>query len=317
MPPSLKNITVLMPVYNRSKYVEKSIRSILKQTYKEFEFLIIDDGSTENIEETVSSFKDSRIIYKKPDKNKGTAAALNYGLKLAKGDWVARIDSDDLNTPDRLETQIKFLDENPEYDIVSCWSVYFKDPWKILFLLKEPVEHKEIYKYLNLHNPINQSGVIYRKKIIKREGYNENYLNNEDFELFYRIRDKVKFYNIPRFLVYTRVTKDSLSYTCSNKNVYDFLFPPAFKSLMESQGKGKSFFWASNIAWINYFYGNRKDSRSYFANSFSIRNILAYFTTLFPEKLFNKFLNSRIKYRFQALFYGKKLYRNELRELLG
>jgi len=306
-----------MPVFNRSKYAEKSIRSILNQTCKDFEFLIIDDGSTENTEEMVSSFKDSRIVYKKLDKNKGTAAALNFGLKSAKGDWIARIDSDDLNTADRLETQIKFLEDNPEYDVVSSWSVYFKDPGKILFLLKEPVEHKEIYKYLNLHNPINQSGVIYRKKIIKKEGYNENYLNNEDFELFYRIRDKVRFYNIPKFLVYTRVTKDSLSYTGTNKNIYDFLFPPAFKNLMDSQTKGKSFFWASNIAWINYFYGNRKDSRGYFSNSFSIRNLLAYLTTLLPEKLFNKFLNSRLKYRFKALFYGKRFYRNELKKLLA
>ncbi len=315
MPEGIKQISVLMPAYNCGKYINHSIKSILNQTFKEFEFVIIDDGSTDNTEEIVKGFKDSRIIYHKTE-NRGTSAALNFGLKLCKYDWVARIDADDLNIKTRFETEIKFLENNPEYDVVSSWSVYFKDPGKILFLLKEPVEHLDIYDYLDLHNPINQSGVIYRKKLIQSDGYNEDFRYNEDFELFHRIRDKVKFYNIPQFLVYTRVRNDSKTYSQRNRNLYDMLFNPAFKNMIDAKSKGEHFYWASTIAWINYFYGARTDSRSYFKNSFSWKNLSAYFTTFLPDEYFYKFIDSRFKYRIKHLFTSSKHFNNELKNLL-
>lgn len=315
MPEKIKKISVLMPAYNCGKYLGHSIKSILNQTYKDFEFIIIDDGSTDNTEEIVKGFKDTRIIYKKT-KNKGTAAALNYGLKLCKYEWVARIDADDLNVPARLETQVKFFEENPEYDVISSWSVYFKDTGKILFLLKPPVEHLDIYDLLDLHNPVNQSGVIFRKDKIINDGFDENYKFNEDFELFHRLRDKVKFYNIPQYLVYTRVRHDSKTYTQRNRNIYGMLFNPAFKNMIDAKSKGEHFYWASAIAWINYFYGYRKDARSYFKNSFSWRNLAAYFTTFLPEKYFYKFIDSRLKYRIRNMFESTGKYKEELNNLL-
>jgi len=315
MPGKINNITVLMPAYNCGHYISQSIKSILNQTYKEFEFIIIDDGSTDNTEEIICSFKDSRIIYKKT-KNKGTSAALNYGLKLSNCDWIARIDADDLNVSTRLEVQLNFLNENPDYDIVSSWSVYFKSSHKILFLLREPVNHRQIYKYLNLHNPLNQSAVIYRKKIIKKEGYDESFRNNEDFELFYRIRDKVRFYNIPQFLVYTRMRPESKSNITENNNVYEMLFNPAFKNLIEAKSKGEHFYWASTIAWINFFYGDRKSSRGYFKTSISVKNSAAYLATFLADEYFYKLINSRLRYRLQNLFQNKKFYKAELKKLL-
>ncbi len=315
MPEKIKQISVLMPAYNCGKYITQAVKSILNQTYKEFEFIIIDDGSTDKTEEIIHSFKDARIKYYKTE-NKGTSAALNYGLSLCKNQWVARIDADDLNIPARLEKQVKFLENNPDCDVVSCWSVYFKDPAKILFLLREPVQHLDIYDYLDLHNPINQSGVIYRKKIIVSEGYNESFKFNEDFELFHRIRDKVRFYNIPEFLVYTRVRHGSKTYTQINRNLYDVLFNPAFKNMIDAKSKGEHFYWASTIAWINYFYGLRQDSRSYFKNSFSWKNLAAYFTTFLPDEYFHKFIDSRLRYRIKNMFASTGQYSKELKNLL-
>jgi hypothetical protein len=237
-------------------------------------------------------------------------------LKFCSGDWVARIDTDDLNTGVRLETQVKFIENNPGYDIISSWSVYFKDTDKILFLLKEPVEHRDIYDYFDLHNPINQSGLLFRKKIIKKEKYNEKFKNNEDFELLYRIRDKVKFHNIPEFLVYTRVRQDSKSFTMQNTNIYEMLFNPAFKKMVDAKSKGEHFYWASTIAWLNYFYGSRKESRSYLKSSVSVKNTLAYLTTFLSDKYFHKFIGARVKYRLNHLFTSSKKYKHELRDLL-
>ncbi|HEY3251101.1 MAG TPA: glycosyltransferase [Ignavibacteria bacterium] len=316
MPRKINEISVLMPAFNSALYIGKSVRSILNQTFKDFEFIIVNDGSTDNTEEIILNIKDERIKYLKTE-NKGTAAALNFGISKAKFDWIARIDADDLSSPARLEKQVSFINENPDIDVLSTWSVYFKDKGKIIFLLKTPVEHKDILRVLNLHNPLNQSGVIYRKKLIKQEKYNEKFDLNEDFELFHRIREKAKFYIIPEFLTYTRISRSSKSFGRRNNNVYNFLFTPAFKNLIDAKSKGDHFYWATTIAWINFFYGDRKDSRSYFRKSFSMKNIAAYIATLLPDRIFNKLISYRLRYRFQSIFEGKKIYKKELQKLLS
>lgn len=316
MPGRINNITVLMPAYNCAKYIKASIRSILNQTYKDFEFLIIDDGSTDNTCEIVESFKDNRIIYKKTE-NKGTAAALNYGLDIASGDWIARIDAGDLNVPERLERQIKFLNVNPDYDIVSSWSVYFNEKGKILFPFCVPIRHEDILRDLNLHNPINESGVFYNKDLIKAERYDESFLVYEDYELFYRIKEKVKFYNLPEFLVFTLVRKNAKSSIMKDEKIYEMLFNNAFKNLVHSSNsKGTAFYWTSNIAWINFFYGEKKDARKYFYNSFSMKNILSFIATFLPENLFQKLIKSRIKYRYNAVKERNGKFKKQLAELL-
>lgn len=315
MPENIKYISVLMPAYNCGKYIKSAIDSILNQTFKEFEFIIIDDGSTDNTEEIVSSLKDSRIKYRKTE-NKGTSAALNYGVSLCKSDWIARIDADDVNTHNRLEKQVNFIEANPECDIISSWSIYFKDPSRIIFLLKEPLYHKEIYDYLNIHNPINQSAMICRKSIFTNFSYNEQLNSNEDYDLMYKLRDNVTFANMPEFLVYTRVREDSRTLTGSMDNLYNMLYTNAFKKMIDSKSKGDHFYWASVTAWLNYFYGDRIDSRGYFKNSFSMKNLAAYFTTFLPDKYFFKFINSHAKYRLKNLFYNKSNYRKELLSLL-
>jgi glycosyltransferase involved in cell wall biosynthesis len=305
-----------MPTYNCAKYITQSVKSVLNQTYKEFEFLIIDDGSEDNTEEIISRFKDSRIKYIKR-KNRGTSAALNYGISVAEGNWIARIDSDDLNTSNRLERQVNFINENNTVNILSCWSVYFNDRGKILFLLREPTRHEQIYEYLDLHNPLNQSGIFYRKDLIQKERYDENFLFNEDFELFYRIRDKVKFGNLPEFLVYTRVRKDSKTFNQTNRNIYSFLHGFAFHSLQNARSKGEHFYWSNIIAWLNFFYGDRKESRKFFGNAVRLKNTLAYILTFLPEKLFYKFTDSRMRYRLMSMFEKKKFYKQELKLLLN
>jgi glycosyltransferase involved in cell wall biosynthesis len=316
MPKKSINISVLMPAYNCGKYIRSSIKSILNQTFKDFEFIIIDDGSTDNTEEIINSIKDSRIIYKKGGHG-GTSAALNYGISLAAGNWIARIDADDLNLPSRLEQQVEFINKYPDYEIVSSWSIYFKNPNKILFFLKEPVEHNEIYEYLNLHNPINSSSLMFRKSIIKKEKYNEELNAFEDFELFFRIRDQVKFYNLPEFLTFTRIRHDSKTYTGDSSGIFNIINDHALKNLINSTRKRDQFYWATNIAWQNFFYGNRKVSRSYFRKVPLTKNYAALAATYLPEKLFRKLVDSRLKYRLSDLFTNKKKYKAELEKLLS
>ena len=315
MPELIKEISVLMPAYNSAEYISQSIKSILNQTYKEFEFIIVNDGSTDNTEDLILSFEDPRITYFKTE-HKGTSAALNFGISKSKYKWIARIDSDDLNSPNRLEKQVKYLNENQEIDTLSSWSIYFNNKGKILFFLQPETEHKDIIKALNLHNPINQSGLMFKKSVFKKDKYNEKCTFNEDFELLYRIKEKVKFHNLPEYLVYTRMSGGSKSFTHRKENICDFLFNPAFRNLLDSKSKGDHFYWASIIAWINFFYGDRKESRNYFKTSVSFKNTIAYFSTFLPEKTFNKLIDYRLKYRIRALFMSKKKHNRELNSLI-
>ena len=140
------DITLLMTVYNDSEYLRQSINCILHQNFSEFEFLIIDDGSTDDSAEIISSYKDPRIVYKKI-KHSGLAAALNFGMSKATGDWIARSDADDLSVTNRLKIQIDHLLKYPETDVLGSWSVYFSDPCEILFRINPPTEDKKIKEF--------------------------------------------------------------------------------------------------------------------------------------------------------------------------
>lgn len=121
-------ITVLMSVYNTPiEQFKDSIDSILNQTYKDFEFLIIDDGEKEECIRYLQECNDNRIKLIKNDRNMGLAKSLNKGLKLAKGKYIVRMDSDDIAYPDRIEKQFKFIEENPQYSIVSTMAELFDD----------------------------------------------------------------------------------------------------------------------------------------------------------------------------------------------
>lgn len=105
-------VSIIMPSYNTAKYIEESIRSVLAQTYTNWELIIVDDCSTDNTDEIVASFRDDRIRYLKNVVNSGAAVSRNYALREAKGKWIAFLDSDDLWKPEKLERQIRFMEDN-------------------------------------------------------------------------------------------------------------------------------------------------------------------------------------------------------------
>ena len=120
--PQAHSISVLMPVYNtKEEYLRASIESILNQTFTDFELIIVNDGSTNNAEEVVLSYKDDRIKYFKQE-NQGIVGALNNAWAKASGKYIARMDSDDIAYPERFAKQVKFLEENPEYSLVGSWA---------------------------------------------------------------------------------------------------------------------------------------------------------------------------------------------------
>ena len=206
---NLPLVSVLMPVYNSDLYIQRAIESILNQTFNNFEFLIINDCSTDNSLEIINSFKDSRIIVLNTNENSGISKTLNYGLKQAKGKYIIRMDSDDISFPLRIENQIKFLEENPEY--VLCGSNYSIIGSKNKVIL--PKEHNTIKANLLQSCCVAHPTVAINKEYLDKNNllYTSEMEPAEDYYLWSQLIFKGKFYNLQEELLDYRVHEKQIS----------------------------------------------------------------------------------------------------------
>ena len=178
-------ITVLMAVYNGEAYLRECMDSVFGQTYKDFEFLIIDDGSTDSTPNIIMSYRDSRIRLLRNEKNLSQVASLNIGLDNALGEYVARIDADDIMLTRRLERQLDFLMKNPGIALVGSWGEAINRGGKNIAKTKLPFRNEEIIATILFGGFISiHSSFMFRKKIILDAGkYNEAFSFTEDYKL--------------------------------------------------------------------------------------------------------------------------------------
>lgn len=239
----MPKVSVIMPVYNTEEsYLREAIESILHQTYGDFEFLIIDDGSINNAAEVIHSYKDERIKYIKNEKNMGLIKTLNKGLELIEGEYIARTDSDDIALAERFEKQVKFLDENPNVSILCSQFQWFPKNR----VIAPPITDKEIKENLLLStNVIGHSTVMIRADLIKKFNlrYDEEFKYCEDYRLWLSVIDKTDFAGIPEILVKYRVHENSIC----QKNI-DVQHFNVQKTMFLAQGK---FFEIENKEAIN------------------------------------------------------------------
>lgn len=180
-----------MSVYNCEKYLGKSIESILKQTFIDFEFIIIDDCSTDDSYKIIKSYNDERIKVIRNKSRRGLTKNLNTAIAIAKGKYIARQDSDDLSLPQRFETQIKFLEENPEVALVGSSVFLIDHEDRVIGVRKAPQKPRQVLKQFNA---FNHGSVIMRKEAVDRlGGYNELFKYSQDYELWLRFS---KFYDM-------------------------------------------------------------------------------------------------------------------------
>ena len=206
-------ISVILPVYNGELYLKDSITSILNQTYINFELIILNDGSTDNSEEVILSFKDSRIRYYKHT-NIGLAATLNHGILLSAGELIARQDQDDISLPVRLETQINYINANDQLIIVGSNSIIISDDGDFLGFHKHPSCSLGIRFALLFDNPIIHSSVLIRKAALINGGiYCEDKSRQppEDYELWSRLSRIGHIENIKESLIHYRESLNGMS----------------------------------------------------------------------------------------------------------
>lgn len=212
-------VSVLMPVYNAEQYLKSSIESILKQTFRDFEFLIFNDASTDNSFKIIASYNDTRIVPFNSDKNKGYVEHLNHGIRIARGQYIARMDADDICAPDRLLKQVEFLNHNPEVGIcgTSCFLIRStgNEGYSVIRELRKEREHEKLVLNLYKENPFIHSSVVLRKNLLVENGlsYDNEYYTAEDYRLWYQVSKLAKLYNLEEPLVYYRLHEMNISKT--------------------------------------------------------------------------------------------------------
>lgn len=205
-------VTVLMSVYNGEKYLQEAIDSILGQTFKDFEFLIINDGSTDKTGEILESYNDPRIKIIDNKKNIGLTKSLNKGLRLARGEYIARQDADDISCDNRLEKQIKFLNENLDIAIVGTNYFRINEKGDIIQEIKRQEKDKDIKKYLLNGNQLGHGTIMFRKSCIEKVGfYREEFKFAQDYDFVLHFSEKYKLANIPETLYKWRINTNSVS----------------------------------------------------------------------------------------------------------
>jgi glycosyltransferase involved in cell wall biosynthesis len=205
--------SVIMPVFNTESYLREAIESVLNQTYKDFEFIIINDGSTDDSLSVIKSFDDNRIKLIS-QKNKGIIASLNKGLEIAKGKFIVRMDSDDISLPERFEKQVKLM-KSQNIDICGGNYMTINNSGILLKLYSTPRTHELCTLSLMSKVPFAHPSVIMRKDFLKKHNlrYGQSIEKKaEDLDLWIRIHEKGgRFFNIDETILKYRILSKSLS----------------------------------------------------------------------------------------------------------
>jgi glycosyltransferase involved in cell wall biosynthesis len=203
----MTRISVIMPVFNCAGYVEAAIASILDQTYTDFEFIIIDDGSTDQTGKLVdaAAARDARIHLISRE-NRGISPSLNEGLALARGEYVARMDGDDIALPERFATQIAFLDANPECGLVGTQIMFVDPEGRPLIPMQAPLTHDAIVStMMRGRESISHPTVMFRRKqALEIGGYLDRFVVAQDIDFFLRMADKAGLANLPDMMLHYR-----------------------------------------------------------------------------------------------------------------
>ncbi len=220
MPNTIPLISVLMSVYNGEKFLKEAMESILSQTLPSFEFIIFDDASTDSTRAILQSFSDPRLKLINNEINIGLTKSLNKGLALAKGKFIARMDADDIALPDRLKTQVSYLNGHPDIALVGSWAEVIDEWGQTKKIDKPPVDPRVIEYELIFGNPIYHSSIMFRRdEIIQAGGYSEEYRHIEDFEMYSRLVNRFKIANIPRVLLRFRTHPHSIVATAESQKI--------------------------------------------------------------------------------------------------
>lgn len=230
-------VSVVIPSYNHGKFIKNAVNSVLNQTYKNFELIIIDDNSTDNSRKVINSFKDKRIRKYYNSNNEGAVATLNQLIDLANGEYIALLNSDDMWSNDKLEKQIKILEEKKEYSACFTWAnfidekgnnIYKSDDLALDLFQKNNMTQAQWFRYFfDNGNCLCHPSMLIRKEVYTVIGkYNHIFKQLPDFDFWIRFIKKYKFYvineNLTKFRILKEFGENSSNLNEQNKNIMNY-----------------------------------------------------------------------------------------------
>ncbi len=212
-PPDLPDhgVSIIMPTYNQQHLIGKSIQSVLNQEYRDFELIIIDDGSPDNTAAAVAHFHDERLRYIRQE-NTGLPGARNSGLRVARGRYVALLDGDDLISPRYLSTLVTLLRDNPGFDVVYCRARFIDEDGKLLPQLSgSPVPESDLYGQLLKANFLTPNCVLAHRYCYEAVGFFDTTIPRGEGDMWLQFAAKFSVISTPEILAYYRVLTNSMS----------------------------------------------------------------------------------------------------------
>ena len=208
----MPEISVLLPIYNAGPFLRPAIESILGQRSRDFELVLIDDGSTDGSADVAAACRDDRIRVVRHETNRGLAATLNEGLQLARGPLVARQDQDDLSHLDRLARQAEVFGREPSLALLGTRGHVIDEQDRHVGDVDRPLEPASVRWYSIVDNPFIHTSVMFRRDVVRDlGGYCERYAHSEDFELWSRVVRLHGAWNLPDRLISYRLRKESMT----------------------------------------------------------------------------------------------------------
>ena len=205
-------VTVLMSVYNGMPHLKEAVESILKQTFTDFDFLIFDDASIDGSSLLLAEYakKDCRIKIVTNKQNYGLGYNLARGLQVAQTTWIARMDADDIAVPNRLEMQLKYINDNPEVDILGGYVTDINENGEIVSERRFPISNQEIHKLVWTCPIFHPTVMLRREAILKVGSYSPKLRKRQDYELWFRcVAANLKFANLTTPLIYYRFSDNT------------------------------------------------------------------------------------------------------------
>lgn len=193
-------VSILMPVYNTAPYLREAMDSLLSQTFSDFELIVLNDCSPDNAEEILDTYNDPRIVRYRGEKNVGLSNVLNVGIELARGKYIARMDSDDISLSNRLQVQVDYLEAHPEIDLVSVGMQLFGAKEEVWIREQNPEKVKIEALF---HSPVLHASSVWRKDSFEKDGlrFRQEMVPAEDYDLWTRALTKgLKLANLPEVL---------------------------------------------------------------------------------------------------------------------
>jgi glycosyltransferase involved in cell wall biosynthesis len=216
-------VSIVMPVYNTAPFLEEAVKSILQQSFSDFEFIIIDDGSTDGSLDILKAFRDERIVLLSNGINRGLVFTLHRGLKASKGRYIARMDGDDISLPDRLKLQVEYMERHPQADLVTSFVDLIDEHGTHIGVWEDDRQHytpSSIRSFLPANNSLAHPSVLAKAEIIRALGYRTAQPDAEDYDLWLRWASTGhSLHKIAEPLVLHRIRKGSFT-RLRQQNVY-------------------------------------------------------------------------------------------------